>query len=292
MSANDLTVMAYNVEQNRRGGLNHVPSLAAAHAVDIALVQETPRPDRLPDGWTCYPSPVFTEDWRISVPPWYRSVDGAPKPTQRRFLSAIMATGTRPITPLQPTPLHEVFDGEFGCCHPGQFAVAVMPLGFGGRLILVSLYGLWERMLDSRSLYSEATLHRAISDLAFVFQAVDARYVLVGGDLNINSYSDGSEWGDRAMTVLARLRTYGLEICGPFRQSGLSRLERCPCPASDCRHEVTYYHQANPANRQYQLDWFVCSPALRERLVACWADPDTEWYRHSDHRAIFARFRV
>ena len=60
-------------------------------------------------------------------------------------------------------------------------------------------------MTDSGNLFVEATLHRAISDLTVVFQQRAAAYVLVAGDLNLYSYSDGTVWGDRAMTVLSPL---------------------------------------------------------------------------------------
>jgi hypothetical protein len=53
---------------------------------------------------------------------------------------------------------------------------------------VVSLYGIWDRMIDSGDLFVEATLHRAISDLAVVFQERAAAHVLVAGDLNICSF--------------------------------------------------------------------------------------------------------
>ncbi|MGH9011589.1 MAG: endonuclease/exonuclease/phosphatase family protein [Acidimicrobiia bacterium] len=292
MSPSRLTVGSYNLEQGRRGGWHRLPELVAAHDVDVMLLQEASRPARLPEQWDCHPSPDDPDRWRISIPPYYQAANGELRPTQRRYASAIVATGARPVEWREPMPLQETFDGGFACSHPGQFAVGVMALEEGIKLTLVSLYGLWDRMLDSGSLYPDATLHRAISDLAVVFQEVDAGYVLVGGDLNVYSYTDGSTWADRAVGVLDRLRDYGLEICGPFRPAGARRLDRCRCPDTDCRCEVTFLYQANPANRPHQLDFFLATPALRERLVACWADPDPEWYRHSDHRAIFARFDI
>jgi endonuclease/exonuclease/phosphatase family metal-dependent hydrolase len=287
-----LTVGSYNLEQGRRGGWRRLPDLVADHGVDAMLLQEASRPADLPADWRCHPSPDAADRWRISVPAYYRASTGDLRPTQRRYASAILATGNRPIEWREPLPLHEAFDGGFACSHPGQFAVGVMALDGGIKLTLVSLYGIWDRMLDSGSLYPDATLHRAISDLAVVFQEIDARFVLVGGDLNVYSYSDGSSWAERAVGVLNRFRGYDLEICGPFRPAGAPGLDRCSCPDPDCRCEVTFLYQANPRNPPHQMDFFLCTPALRERLVACWADPDPEWYRHSDHRAIFATFEV
>jgi hypothetical protein len=124
------------------------------------------------------------------------------------------------MTPREPTELHDAVDGDLACSHPGQFAVADVDLDGGRRLTVVSLYGIWDRMLDSGDNYVEATLHRAISDLTVVLQERSAEYVLVAGDLNIYSYSDRTMWGDRRLTVLSRFAAYGLEICGPFRRDG------------------------------------------------------------------------
>ena len=192
----------------------------------------------------------------------------------------------------EPVELHEVVDGGFACSHPGQFAVGDIDLDDGQRLTVVSLYAIWDRMVDSGDLFVEATLHRAISDLTVVFQERGTAYVLVGGDLNIYSYSDGTVWGDRGMTVLSRLAAYGLEVCGPFRAATEPRLDRCPCPDKDCRHVNTFLNQSRPTSRPHQLDVFLATHALRERMRACWADPDPDWYTHSDHRAIFASFEL
>jgi exonuclease III len=75
-----------------------------------------------------------------------------------------------------------------------------------------------------------------------------------------------------------------------FRPDGEPRLERCPCPDPACRHVNTYLNGSNPRHRPYQLDYFLATPQLRERLTSRWADPDPRWFMHSDHRAIFATF--
>ena len=217
---------------------------------------------------------------------------GELKPTRRSFASAVVAIGNHTITPRPPTELHEVVDGDLACSHPGQFAVADIRLDGGRRVTVVSLYGIWDRMTDSGDLYAEATLHRAISDLTVVFQARDAANVLVAGDLNIYSYSDGTPAGERGLTVLSRLSAYGLEICGPFRLAAEPPLAGCPCAKVDCRHVNTYRYQSRPESRPHQLDFFFASASLRERLVTCTADPDPNWAEHSDHRPILASFDV
>ena len=286
-----LTVVSWNMNQGRGGDAwQHLQSLVDDNVAAVALVQEARRPELLPHSWRTHPEAHDAERWRIAVPRSYRLADGTTRPTRRWFASAIVATGDRPIASRDPAELHEVVDGEFACSHPGQFSVGDIELESGQRLTVVSLYGIWDQMVDSRDLFVEATLHRAISDLTVVFQEHAAAYVLVGGDLNIYSYSDGSVWGDRGMTVLSRLAAYGLEICGPFRPSTEPRLDRCPCPDDACRHVNTFLNQSRPESRPHQLDFFLATEALRDRMTACWADPDPDWFTHSDHRPILARF--
>jgi hypothetical protein len=191
--------------------------------------------------------------------------------------------------PREPAELRQVADDGFACSHPGQFAVSDVALP-GGRLTVFSLYGIWDLIAGTRDRYVEASLHRAISDLSVVFQQPGADLILVAGDLNLYDYPAGNPLVDRSLTVWSRLAAYGLEICGPFRPGDEPRLARCPCPDSVCQHVNTYLNGSNPKNRSYQLDYFLATPSLRERLVGCWADPDPDWMIHSDHRAIFATF--
>jgi hypothetical protein len=283
--------MSWNMHQ-RDDAWEHLRSLVARHDVAAALVQEARQPQELEGGWQCHPEVDDPQRWRIAVPRVFRAADGSLKDVKRPFASAVITTGDRPMSPREPTELRDAADGEFACSHPGQFAVADFDLLDGQRLTLISLYGVWDRMLDSGDLFAEATLHRAISDLTVVFQQRSAVYVLIGGDLNLYSYSDGTVWGDRWMTVLSRLAAYGLEICGPFRPESDPRLVGCPCPDAACRHVNTYLHLSRPGSRPHQLDYFLASPALRERLTRCWADPDPGWPNHSDHRPILASFDI
>ena len=82
-----------------------------------------------------------------------------------------------------------------------------------------------------------------------------------------------------------------------FRARCVSRAPRRHEARDDGWHQPQHLHHlscylngANPKNRPYQLDYFLATPSLRERLTGCWADPDSDWMAHSDHRAIFATF--
>ena len=288
-----LTVASWNVHKGP-ASWQHLSSLVIKHGVSVALVQEAKPPGSLPEGWQTNPRAGERERWRIAVPR-YRidEADGSLKETNRWWASAVVSTGGRQVRPREPVELHQVADGGFACSHPGQFAVSDVALADGGRLTVVSLYGIWDLVAGPpRGSYVEASLHRAISDLSVVFQEPGADLILVAGDFNLYTYPVGDTLADRSLTVWSRLAAYGLERCGPFRPDHEPRLARCPCPDSACRHVNTYLHGANPKNRPYQLDYFLATPPLRERLTDCWADPDPDWMAHSDHRAIFATFNL
>ena len=285
-----LTVASWNMHKGPASWEN-IRSLMTVHGVSVALVQEARRPTSLPDGWRTNPPAEERDGWRIAVPRFrIYDRDGSRKETNRWWASAVVSSGVRRVTSRDPVELHLAADGEYSCSHPGQFAVSDVALRGGRRLTVVSLYGIWDLVGGARDRYVEATLHRAISDLSVVFQESSADLILVAGDFNLYSYPVGSALVDRSLSVWSRLAGYGLEVCGPFRPDGEARLERCPCPDLACRHVNTYLNGSNPRNRPYQLDYFLATPQLRECLTGCWADPDPNWFRHSDHRAIFATF--
>ncbi|CAN5611361.1 hypothetical protein BH24ACT26_BH24ACT26_23320 [soil metagenome] len=294
-----LTFMSWNMNQQVQAW-THLGDLAEHHHVSAALLQEAKNPKALPTGWTSNPPASEDRDddlWRISVPRYYRAEDGELRETRRWYASAVISTAVistngPELRPRVPLPLHQAADGEFACSHPGQFAVSDVCVDGAPVLTLVSLYGIWDTMIDSGDKYAEATLHRALSDLTPLFQERAARLVLVAGDLNLYSYSDGSIWGNRWMSVWSRFKAYDLEICGPFRPDGEPRLDRCPCPDPECRHVNTYLYKSNTTSKPHQLDFFLATPALCKRLVEVWADPDPTWPSRSDHRPIFATFDI
>ena len=264
--------MSWNMN-HRAEAWPHLHDLVAKHQVAAAMLQEARNPRSLPDGWTSNPPVTDTNDneaWRLAVPGWYRARSGELKKTLRWYASAVVTPPGIEAVPRIPLSLHKAPDGEFAVCHPGQLAVTDLPLDDGRSLTVISLYGIWDTMLDNKDRrYTEATLHRAISDLTPIFQERSAQLVLVAGDLNLYSYSDGTVWGDRWMTVLSRFAVYGLEICGPFRPDDEPRLDRCPCPDADCRHVNTYLYNADQASKPHQLDFFrlTCAAGDVGRLL-------------------------
>src|SRR5262245_3794149 len=112
--------MSWNMN-HRAAAWGRLGALVARHGVSVALLQEAkrPAPASLPPAWRTHPPADAEERWRIAVPRVYRSATGELKPTRRWFASAVVAIGHHPITPREPTELHEVVDGDLACSHPG-----------------------------------------------------------------------------------------------------------------------------------------------------------------------------
>ena len=245
------------------------------------LLQEARRPE---GEWSVSmqvePPVDDTEAWTLPVPV-----------AERRYCSAVAGFDPRiRLRERRPVPLARAPYGAFAATHPGQFAVVDVELPDGSRITVVSLYGIWERMADSGDLYADATLHRAISDLAVVFQERGADRILVGGDLNVWHGYRGEGWPQRCNGVFERFAAYGLELIGPFRPDGMTRLDRCPCNGEDCRHVNTFRYQKKASNLPHQNDFLLATAALRSRLTACYAVEDEAVWEHSDHRPVIAVF--
>lgn len=163
---------------------------------------------------------------------------------------------------------------------------------------MVSLYGIWDRVGERGDLYADASLHRAISDLAVLFQDPARSNLVVAGDLNVwHDYGRSTSlrgwsaaWAQRFDGVFARMAAHGLELIGPFAEEGEPPLERCPCERQACWHVNTYLYRKDPANVPDQNDFMFASASMRARLTRCYAIMDPDVWDYSDHRPIVATF--
>ena len=168
-----------------------------------AMVQEAVAPP--PE--TCYDLRVFPDPslgdkrWRMPIP------GGA----RRNFASAIAVLGEVPVEPWMPAAIGMAAYGEPAISHPGQWVA----IGLGEpekRVWAVSLYGLWETMPDSEDIFAQATLRRALSDLALLLQSRATRRVVVAGDLNIWRGYGHKHWELGYRSVFERLGAYGVAL--------------------------------------------------------------------------------
>jgi endonuclease/exonuclease/phosphatase family metal-dependent hydrolase len=154
----------------------------------------------------------------------------------------------------------------------------------------ISLYGIWDR--DDRYLFSEATLHRAISDLTILLQETARSHVVLAGDLNVFFEWDRADydayWAPRYNTIFIRLVAYGLELVGPF---GEKPLPGCRCGrGTSCRHVRTFAYQRKPTNLPNQLDYVFATRPMQ--AVTCCALEDEAAWEYSDHLPVISRFAV
>lgn len=236
-----------------------------------AMVQEAvaPRPT-IPDDLRVFPDPSLGDK------PWQMPV---PTGTRRQFASAVAVLGEAPVQPWAPSAIGTAGYGEPAISHPGQWVA--IGLGSPEKCVwLVSLYGLWETMPDTKDIYAQATLHRALSDLALLLQARATKRVVVAGDLNIWRGYGGKNWEPGYRSVFERLDAYGVALIGPHRAAD-TPLEGCPCGAgADCSHVRTYRHQRRADGTPYQNDYAFARGVAPATCVAL--DDESHW-QHSDH---------
>lgn len=279
-----LTLASWNMNRNR-AAWDHLPELRRRHGIDVFLLQEAPRPTEVPPGFTVHPDPTDPALWKM-LP-------------HRPFCSAVATANTQQrVAALRPVPLAKakVDWGEFVASHPGQFSAVSLDVPGGGVVIVVSLYGIWDKLPKNGELFADATLHRAISDLTVVFAEPGTDKVVVGGDLNVwHAYEGaGERWAGRFSTVFDRLAALGLPLLGPFRPDGVPPLAGCPCASPACRHVDTYRHGRSQEATPYQNDFLFATSAMKCLLGdgGCFVCPDEDIWSYSDHRPVVAEFAV
>ncbi len=272
-----LKVLTWNMNRSQ-GAWERLSEIRATEGAQVALVQEAVPPPT--PGWRVHPAKEQADAWRVS----------AHADRKRAYASAVVLLDDNlTMAPVEPLPLGEADYGAFAVSHPGQFAVSDVRLPDGAAVTFISLYGIWDK--DERWLFSEPSLHRAISDLTIVLQARDRSNVVLAGDLNIywqwERAATGATWAPRYNTVFDRLAAYGLTLAGPF---GDSALDRCACGRGpDCRHVRTFAFNRNPDNKPYQLDFLFTSQALGP--APCRVLDGSAW-KHSDHLPVLAEVRL
>jgi len=193
----------------------------------------------------------------------------------------------------QPRSIDVANYGELAVSRLGTLAAAALTLPTGEELIVISIYGTWERpdsATGSGWIYADASVHRVISDLTFFIGQQSGHRIIVAGDLNVlYGYGESGSpyWASRYQTVFDRLSALGLAFVGPQAPNG--RLAD-PWPEHELPHDsknVPTFHtnKQTPATATRQLDFVFASAAFRDRLrVTALNDPD-HW-GPSDHCVV------
>ena len=270
-----MRLISWNLNQ-RRSGWDRLTELADEYSIDAALVQEARRPASLPDVFRTEPAVDDSDRWRVPVPR-----------ANRAYCSAIVCLNPDVVfTPYAPTPLVDAAYGQLTISHPGQFAVARLGDSSGIDLIVISMYGLWDRVSSAGDIYACASLHRAISDLSCVLFDTQAPPIVLAGDLNVWRDYGSPAWRPRYDSVFDRLTSAGLAYAGPTRDDAEPPLLGCPCNSGDrCRHVDTFRYRAAPTAIPYQNDHVLLSRTLAGR-ARVWCVPGDDVWLHSDHRPV------
>ena len=189
--------------------------------------------------------------------------------------------------------LDKATDGEIAISDPSTIAIARISPDRGEPFIVASLYARWIKPhLSTKSSwgvgYSDASAHRAISDLSNLIGHVNPskHRLLVAGDFNmIYGATEDNKLAlqARERTILDRFDALGLEFLGPQYPAGR---QADPIPQGlplDTGNLPTYYtSRRNPTTAQNQLDYVFASRGFHRQITVKALNSVEDW-GPSDH---------
>lgn len=245
---------------------------------DVALLQEAAEP----------PSDVRSKI-EVDDEPWRTEGAGV----ARRWRTAVVKlTDGVQVRWLKPRSIEVAAAGDLPVSLRGTLAAAVVTAPNGSTLTVASMYSVWERPHpETRSgwIYSDASAHRVVSDLAMLIGQQYGHRLLAAGDLNLlYGYGENGNayWSARYATVFARMAAMGVPFVGPQSPNGRSA---DPWPAElplESRNVPTYHStHMTPAQATRQLDFVFASTDLVSRVRVTALNEPGEW-GPSDHCRI------
>ena len=164
---------------------------------------------------------------------------------------------------------------------PGSVIVARVHVPEIGPITCVSVYG----TIDG--VYAQTTMFRVIADLIPLFDSVDGRRVVLGGDFNITTATPpNTPELSRYRAILSAIESLGLVNLAESAKCRPDSMPGCPCRADDCRHIRTFGD--NPGT---QLDWLFATKELARRCTQLRVDHDIMGTL-SDHAPLIAEFQI
>jgi hypothetical protein len=251
--------------------------------VDVALLQEAAEP----------PPEILK----------HITVDSEPLVTYRSGTESLLLTAVVKLSDnvdvewIKTAPLGKAQSGQLAVSRPGTLSAAIVSDNSGFSLMLISVYGLWERphkLTQSSWIYADASVHRLISDLSIFIGNQFGHQMLVAGDFNI-LHGDGEHgsqyWASRYATVFSRIEALGLKFLGPQTPNG-RQADPWPTelPASSKNVPTFYTNHQTPKSATRQLDFVFASEGIADRVrVAALNQPD-DW-GPSDHSRILIEIK-
>ena len=242
--------------------------------VDIALLQEAGEPP-----------PEVAERIETDVAPW-RTAGAQP----RRWRSAVVKLSERvQVEWIETKALAAAGRGDLAVSQLGTLAAAIVTAPGLEPVVVVSIYAPWtspHASIGSRWKLSDASAHRAVSDLSALIGRQRHHRILAAGDLSI-LYGYGEHgsayWAARYDLVFTRLAALGLAFVGPQAPHG-RQADPWPDELPRTSHNVPTYHhnRQTPATATRQLDFVFASKILAD-TVRIRALNEVEHWGPSDH---------
>lgn len=266
----DVSLLSWNV------GRSDLLEQVSAEPVDVALLQEVPRPPTSGSRILPRPGDVAwqTEGWK-----------------RRTWRTAIMQVSQR-VT-LAEIPIAELSGpggSDLAVSRPGTLTAADVLVDGEVCVTVVSWYATWEHPPgDTRLLGADAGAHRLLSDVSALVDHDRSRRLVIAGDLNL-LYGYGEHghpyWAARYQTVFDRAAAIGLEMVGPQAPNGR---QAEPWPAelpADSRNVPTFHtKQQGPKGATRQLDFVFASRSISDRVTVAALNEVDDW-GPSDHCRI------
>ena len=281
-SAPMLKIVSWNIG-HKRASWRALMEMKAEAEAGIALLQET-----------CRPPPDLAKTVEIDPGPWKTDVAWR--------ASVVRLSDCVPVEWLEAKSISDASWGDFAVSRLGSIAAAIVTPPDGQPIVVVSMYGAWERPVEHpglpktrKPIWADGSVHRIISDLERLLGKVrgstPGRRVIAAGDLNL-LYGYG-EHGDpyakaRYATVFDRMEAIGLPFVGPESPEGGRQAEPWPRELPEGSHNVpTYYTIAQkvPQNATRQLDFVFASEEIKDAVQVRALNGVDEW-GPSDHCRI------
>jgi exonuclease III len=247
--------------------------LASETSVDVALLQEAPRPPESPHLWATHPA--GDDEWRTEG--W-----------QFECRTCVVQLSDR-VT-LRPRSLREPADGDtaaLGASRSGSLTVADVIRNGEYLCTVASGYANWESSADRDDLiFADASAHRLLSDLSSLVTGRKGERLLLAGDFNIlHGYGEHGDtyWGKRYQSVFDRAEAMGLRYVGPQHPNGR---QASPPPSElpeDSLDVPTFRHSRQTVEGASRQMDFVFATSELASLIETRAQNDVADWGPSDH---------
>lgn len=273
-----LRLVSWNMGGAFSGGRAEWDYLLSDPTWDAGLLQEAP-----------YPYPVYAD---VDVVPERGSYWKTETAGQFRSRTAVARLSERVAMDAVPTAsLSYAGSGEMAVSRMGTVTAAEVTVkSTEEQITVISAYGLWENPVPYQALiYSDASMHRILSDISTLISGQD-RSVVLAGDFNLvrdlTSPIDAETWTRRQNTVFDRLEALGFTFAGPQVPDGIGPNPPVPGMPQDSAAVVTHrLKRADPTTGRYQLDYVYVTHQLADRTRTRALNIGEEW-GPSDHCQI------